>query len=381
MANRPDIGVGSPAEGKKTMTDSIYIKLREQLDQYSVGFPKTASGIELKILQKLFTPEEAAMYLDMTMMLEAPQAVAERTGRAPEAVSALLERMAARGLIFRQRKNGDVRYAAVAFVIGSYEFQLKNMDRELAEMMEAYLEEGLLDFTPGKNILPLRTIPVHKSITVSHPVSPYAQAREIIKTKETIALSDCICRVQQELLDKGCGKPKEVCLSFGSHADYYVDNKLGRYITQQEALEVLDRCEAAGLVNQPANMINPGGMCNCCGDCCGVLRTLNKLPKPAEAVFNDYWAHVNPELCTGCETCLDRCQMAAIDMVDGIAVVNQDRCIGCGLCVTTCPTEAAQLELKPEDKQSKPPASGRKLMTRTAKLRGTSLVPLSMVGE
>ena len=100
------------------MTDSIYIKLREQLDQYSVGFPKTASGIELKILQKLFTPEEAAMYLDMTMMLEAPQAVAERTGRAPEAVSALLERMAARGLIFRQRKNGDVRYAAVAFVIG-----------------------------------------------------------------------------------------------------------------------------------------------------------------------------------------------------------------------------------------------------------------------
>ncbi len=361
------------------MTTAIYQRLREQLDQYSVGFPATKSGIEFKILQRLFTEDEAAMYLDMTMMLEAPDAVATRTGRDAGEVSALLEQMAAKGLIFRKRKGDAVRYAAVAFVIGSYEFQLKNMDRELAEMMEAYLEEGLLDFTPGKNILPLRTIPVQQSIEVSHPVAPYSQAREIIKTKETIALTDCICRVQQELIGKGCGKPKEVCLSFGSHADYYVENKLGRYINQEEALAVLDACEAAGLVNQPANMINPGGMCNCCGDCCGVLRSLNKLPKPAEAVFNDYWAKVDAELCTACETCMDRCQMAAIDIEEDSAVVNEERCIGCGLCVTTCPTEAIHLELKPEEKHAKPPASGRKLMTRTAKLRGTSLIPLSML--
>ena len=32
------------------MTDSIYKKLREQMDQYSIGFPKTESGIEIKIL-------------------------------------------------------------------------------------------------------------------------------------------------------------------------------------------------------------------------------------------------------------------------------------------------------------------------------------------
>lgn len=363
------------------MTASVYHRLREQLDQYSVGFPATASGIELKILKRLFTEEEADLFLDMTMMLEAPDAVAARTGRDAANVSALLEEMAGKGLIFRQRKGEQVRYAAVAFVIGSYEFQLKNMDRELAEMMEAYLEEGLLDFTPGKNILPLRTIPVQKSIEVSHPIAPYAQAREIIKTKETIALTDCICRVQQELIGKGCDKPKEVCLSFGSHADYYVENKMGRYINQEEALAVLDASEAAGLVNQPANMINPGGMCNCCGDCCGVLRSLNKMPKPAEAVFNDYWAKVDPELCTACETCLERCQMAAIDIVDESAVVNEDRCIGCGLCVTTCPTEAVSLQLKPEEKRIKPPASGRKLMTRTAKLRGTSLIPLSMLEE
>jgi electron transport complex protein RnfB len=361
------------------MAPSIYEKLREQLDQYSVGFPTTQSGIEIKILKKLFTEEEAGMYLDMTMMLETPAAVAARTGGSAEAVSAMLANMARKGLLFRQRKDEEVKYAAVAFVIGSYEYQLKNMDRDLAEMVEAYFQEGFLNFAPGKNIVPLRTIPVQQSIQVSWPVAPYVQARELIKTKEKIALADCICRVQQGMIAKGCDKPREVCLSFGSHADYYVENKLGRYISQEEALEVLEVSEKAGLVNQPANMINPGGMCNCCGDCCGVLRTLNKMSNPARMVFNNYQATVDPDLCTACETCLTRCQMAAIEIKDDqVAVVNKDRCIGCGLCVTTCPTEAIALIEKPEEQQKLPPTSGRELMEQTSKTRGTLLIPLSM---
>ena len=173
-----------------------------------------------------------------------------------------------------------------------------------------------------------------------------------------------------------------MCFSFGSHAHYYVENNLGRYITQAEALAVLDASEKAGLVNQPANMVNPGGMCNCCGDCCGVLRSLAKLPKPAEAVRNNYYATVDPERCSACETCLERCQIAAITMNDrSAAEINRDRCIGCGLCVTTCPDEAISMQLKPEDQRVDPPSSGRKLMTETAKLRGTSLIPLSMAGQ
>jgi ferredoxin len=362
------------------MMATVYEKLREQLDQYSIGFPATASGVELKILRKLFTEEEARLYLEMSLMLEAPEAVAARTGRDPAATAALLETMAQKGLLFRQRKGERTKFAAVAFVIGSYEFQLKRLDRELAELVEAYFQEGFMDFSAGKNIAPLRTIPVHRSIQVSHPVAPYAQAREIVKTKDKIALADCICRVQQGMLDKGCDKPREVCLSFGSHADFYVENKLGRYITQAEALAVLDQSEKAGLVNQPANMINPGGMCNCCGDCCGVLRALNKLPKPAEAVFNDFFAQVDGKRCTACELCLDRCQMGAISIQE-TAEVDPDRCIGCGLCVTTCPTEALALRHKPEAQRSAPPSSGRDLMTQTAQVRGTSVIPLSMSGK
>jgi ferredoxin len=361
------------------MTTSIYQDLRRQLDQYSVGFPETASGIEIKILKRLFSEEEARLYLDLTMLLETPEAVAARTGRNEPETAARLEEMARKGLIFRLRSEQRVKYAAVPFVIGVFEFQLKTMDRELAEMVETYAQEGFMALASGKNISPLRTVPVNRSINVSWPVAPYADARKIIKSKSKIAVANCICRTQQELIGKGCDKPLEVCLMFGSHADFYVENGMGRYIGQEEALAILEKSEQAGLVNQPASMVNPGGMCNCCGDCCGVLRALKRGPRPAEMVFNDYQARVDEDLCTGCETCLDRCQMEAIAMTDTpCARVDVERCIGCGLCVTTCPTGAMTLALKPEDQRRQPPASGREWMQQTAAVRGTSLVPLSM---
>lgn len=43
------------------MAEKIYEKLREHLDSLPTGYPKTQSGVELKILQKLFTEEEAEM--------------------------------------------------------------------------------------------------------------------------------------------------------------------------------------------------------------------------------------------------------------------------------------------------------------------------------
>lgn len=363
------------------MTDSIYERLREQMDQYSTGFPSTESGVEIKILNKLFTEEEAQLYLDLSLLLEAPDSVAARTGRSPEDAAEKMETMAKKGLLFRHTKNGLKRYSAVPFVIGSYEFQLKHMDKELAELTNAFMEEAFLS-SMSNNVVPLRTIPVKKSFDVVHKVAAYEDAKEIINSKKKIAVADCICRQQQSLLDKGCDKPREVCLMFGSHADYYVENNMARFIEAEEALEILDKCEKAGLVNQPANMVNPGGMCNCCGDCCGVLRALNLLPNPGELVYNKYWATTDQEACSACEVCLDRCQMNAIKIEENnAAVVDHARCIGCGLCVTTCPMDAIRLEEKPLELQVAPPATGQDLMSITAEKRGTSLIPLKMLQQ
>ena len=112
-------------------------------------------------------------------------------------------------------------------------------------------------------------------------------------------------------------------------------------------------------------------MCNCCGDCCGVLKALNKHPKPAEIVFSNYRAIVETDECTGCEACLDRCQMNALKITDEeVAEVNEDRCIGCGLCVMTCETEAMRLIPKSDTDYHVPPANTAEQMMMMAKKRG-----------
>jgi len=359
------------------MPNKIYYQLREQLDQYSVGFPTTTSGVEMKILERLFTEEEAHMYLNLSMILETPEAVAERTNQAPDQVATLLERMVDKGLIFRLQKEDSIQYAATPFVIGFWEYQVKTMDRELAQLFEQYFEEGFGGHTSQQTV-PMRTIPVNRAINVSWPVAPYEDVREIIKSKDRIAVANCICRVQQGLIDQACDKPLEVCFSFGSHAKYYVERGMGRWISQEEALEILQQCEEPGLVPQPTNAQNPGAICNCCGDCCGMLRALKKHPRPAEMVISNYYAMVDSDLCSACETCLDRCQMEAITIgLEEVAEVDLDRCIGCGLCITTCATGALSLEPKPQEGRREPPSQPRDAMMQMAQERGKSLIPLA----
>lgn len=359
------------------MPNDVYHKLREQLDQYSFGFPVTQSGVEIRILRKLFTADEAEMYLHLSLRAAESDAIAEQSGKDLEVVAALLERMADKGLIFRLRKGDSVRYGAVPFLVGSYEFQLKDMDRELAELFEEYYREALAEQAVAQPV-PLRTIPVNQAIEVSWPVAPYEDVRQIIRDRDRIAVADCICRVQQKLIDKGCEKPLEACFMFGSHADYYVEKGMARLITQEEALRIIDQCDEAGLVPQPYNSLNPGGMCNCCADCCGILRAVRMHARPVEVVTSNYYAESDPELCTACEVCPDRCQMDAIDITsDGYAVVDLDRCIGCGLCVTTCPSEAMKLYLKSEEERHGPPRNAWETAVNLANQRGRSLIPLA----
>ncbi|MFH1933824.1 MAG: 4Fe-4S binding protein [Pseudomonadota bacterium] len=162
---------------------------------------------------------------------------------------------------------------------------------------------------------------------------------------------------------------------FGSHAHYYVENGMGRYISKEEAHEIAKRNEEVGLVMQPFNSQKAGGMCSCCGDCCGMLRSLKKQPVPASVVQSNYFAEVDAEECAACEICLDRCQMEAISIVDDIAVINLDRCIGCGLCVTTCSTDALRLVKKADAHQYQPTKSGAETYIRIAMERGKNLMP------
>jgi len=352
------------------MAKSIYERLREHLDSLPTGYPKTQSGVELKILEKLFSEQEAEMACQLQPIPETAEQIAQRLGRDPEAVSDLLYRMSKKGLILRLKVKGAYHYMATMFVVGILEYQVGNLDREMAEIFDEYMkevfaQEMILPQTPQ-----LRVIPVQESLEAVREIQPYDELRKIIASQKTIVLADCICRKKSSLLDHPCSKPLESCFVFGGMGEYYAENGIGRRVTLAEALEILRKNEEAGLVPSPANAQKVGGMCSCCACCCGMLKAIKLHPHPSSLVKSNYFVQVDEELCAGCETCMERCQMEAIFMKEDRATIDLKRCVGCGLCVTTCPTKALSLRRKALEELYVPPASPIETYLRIAKERG-----------
>ncbi|KKM20694.1 hypothetical protein LCGC14_1642920 [marine sediment metagenome] len=146
---------------------------------------------------------------------------------------------------------------------------------------------------------------------------------------------------------------------FNIAAEISIKDGTGEEVSKEEFFDILDKYQKAGFVLQPQNTQNPGYMCVCCGCCCGVLKTAKQFPNPAEYYFSNYYAESDPDLCTGCEVCLERCQMDAITMEDEVSMVNLDRCIGCGNCVATCGSDAMVLHKR--EKEVIPPQDTKEL--------------------
>ena len=161
----------------------------------------------------------------------------------------------------------------------------------------------------------------------------------------------------------------DACLIFGWGAEYYLRNGLGREITLAETLDILRKADEEGLVLQPSNAEDIVNICCCCGDCCQVLIHLKRHPVPAVVVSSPFVAALDTEVCIGCETCVDRCQMEALVMSEDHAVLSVDRCIGCGLCVTSCPSEALSLIRKPPGEQPVVPKNQKEAFVMRARAR------------
>jgi len=353
------------------MTQSIFRQLQERLDMYSMGFPATTSGIEIQILKYLFSDNDAEMFLALSPSLEEYQEIAKRLGKPEDVIFQHLEEMTDKGLIFRLKKNGAHKYGGIPFVHGIFEFQVKNLKPDFSKMVGDYFDEAFDKAMQANADSFLRVIPVNKSIDTTRNIASYDDAVEILKSKKNIVIADCICRKRTDVIDEGCGKHLEACFMFGSMGQYYVDKNMGREITLDEGIEILKKCRDEGLVTQPATSQNPTGMCNCCGDCCGVLNAISKHPNPADIVFSNHIILADRDECIGCEECLDRCQMDALVLNnDGFIDVLENRCIGCGLCVIACPSDVLSLVEKPEKDLRLPPVTMFDQMMQMAKKRG-----------
>jgi len=356
------------------MSEEIYRKLAQRLDTIPNGFSATESGVELRILAKIFTPEEAALATVMRMTCESAADIGVRAGLDAKTAYRRLKKMTRKGQIHIKKGEGEILFGLMPFAVGFYEEQLPRLDVELATLIEQYFLEtqggSNSHSTPAIN----RVAPVEEAIPADLEIYPYERATAMLEAAKSWGVRDCICRVQQKLVGKGCEQPVENCVVFAPSAGVFDYSKTDRAITKDEALRILREAEEAGLVHTAGNYRDDHHyICNCCTCCCGILRGVAEFGAPSAVAHSDFHAVVDADLCSGCEDCIERCQFDALAVPDDVCEVDYARCVGCGVCTIVCPTDALRLERRPEGKTLPLATDDNEWMVWRAEERGIQL--------
>lgn len=143
----------------------------------------------------------------------------------------------------------------------------------------------------------------------------------------------------------------ESCIGLGSFTKYAVNYGIARYISKEEALDIIKEVQKKGAVHQVYHEredldLPEVAICNCCWDCCGVIGSYNRGLIPMR-VRSYYVAQIADEsLCTGCGTCIKYCPVRAVSVVNKKSRVDEAKCIGCGQCELQCPEGVITLAYK-----------------------------------
>jgi Pyruvate/2-oxoacid:ferredoxin oxidoreductase delta subunit/DNA-binding MarR family transcriptional regulator len=280
--------------------------------------------------------------------------LAEKTCIEESEIEKMIDPLFKKGLLFKSRKEGVSRYYRVRNLIQMHDATAVMVDapRRMLDLWKEFMDTEYPEYSRKiEEVLRkpvVRVIPVNISIEPRTHILAFDDVNNLIREARNIAVAPCSCRV----IDGACGKPLDVCLQFNKAADYAIERGTGRKLSKTNAIDILKMCEEEGLIHVGNNQSSVGHViCNCCSDCClnwpSVRMGLGKFVVPSR-----FQAVVDPDLCSACETCVERCQFGAIIMEGegDIALVDSEKCMGCGLCLVTCPEEAIDLkEVRPED--------------------------------
>lgn len=354
------------------MRDEIYHKLAKVLDTLPNGFPSTENGVEIKILKKIFSPEQADLFCDLRLTFETAEQIAQRTGRPIEGLEDKLIGMRDKGQLFSIAMGETRFYRMLPYVFGIFEFQLPHLNKEFVELHEAYSPTfGKQFFSQTPQLM--QTLAVEKTIPIHQEALSYEKVSSIIESGKSFIANECVCKKERQLMGHPCDRSTQVCLGIAPFPDIFKNSPIGRVITKNEAYELLKKSEKEGLVHLTTNVqYGQIFICNCCKCCCGVLRSINELNIPASLVINShYYASIDLETCIACGVCSDqRCQVNAIEKDNDKYRIIPERCIGCGLCIDTCPTESISLIHKTKEEIAPPPVTEMAWFEERGRLRG-----------
>ncbi len=334
------------------------------------GMPLPVSKSLIELLQTIMTEEEGKFVTSVFVRkpnLTIDQ-IKENTELNDEQLSKLLDVLQYKGVIAgsQSKTTGVTVYRLQPPFPGMFEFQLMrpgngereknlarifdNLFKEMSESTQRVYDTLMPQY---KNFPPItRVIPVEKEVEPREElVMPIYDVKKIIeKYKDEIAIALCYCRHEKDLLGEPCklNAPRTNCFLFGKTAKFCIEKEFAKPITMDEAMKILAESEDAGLVHKAFHIHQDPtrdleAICNCCNCCCGIFQLFNKGVMPFYTI-SSYIAKVNADNCIGCNQCVERCPMHAIELEDAIAKVNEERCIGCGVCTNFCTSDAIHLK-------------------------------------
>jgi Pyruvate/2-oxoacid:ferredoxin oxidoreductase delta subunit len=287
----------------------------------------------------------------LNYLAEREETISSILSEFPSSGISLIESLYKRGYLTKRSKEGEDHYKSnpfdqilKRFVNHSSRYQ-ELSDEEKIPFQESvtglYLERMRASDKPV-----YRVIPVEKTIQDKRQLIPYYQALHYIKEASALAFIDCICRTTHQK----CDKPREVCLSLGDQAKFFVERGLGEEIDIQKGLEILNIAEKNGLVHSINNKESPNFLCNCCECCCVFVQGLKKYGIYTSIGKSGFIASLDSDLCDQCGICLEKCIFEAISNEEDNVEFEKDKCFGCGLCAYNCPQSAIKLILIEPDK-------------------------------
>lgn len=330
----------------------IYVRLAEKMNA-----PK--SQALPKLLKKLANLEQARIANELPGTIDS---VASKLDLSQKKVEKQLRYLFERGLvtpgktgwnmvnnigIFKDRVgSADPKYDDNEVFDLAQEMSLEDIPR-----LKARVERG--DKVPPQRQV-MRVVPKWRSIKDIPGVLPYEDAREIFKRTSPLLVHRCPCKICYR--DRPCKGivPTDTCFSVGPSAQRFIDRGVGQVLTYEEAMEMLDQLDEFNLVNTTGNSNRmPEAFCACCNDCCGLfVRAAIIKPVIGQIPFakSRFEVQDNPNICSGCGTCVERCPVKAITIKETKSgkkrsYTNFEECIGCGLCVLSCPQEARKMKL------------------------------------
>ncbi len=346
---------------------SGYDQLIARLNRFPQGAPP--SHLLYAILKMLFSEQEAELVSQLPIKPFTAQKAAQVWQMPESQAQAVLDELAGRAiLVDTVSPQGQQTYVLPPPMAGFFEFSLMRLrgdvnQKVLAELYYQYLnvEEDFVKalFTQGETQLG-RAFVQEAALSAEHAlhVLDYERASEVIRSASHRGIGLCYCRHKMQHMDRACGAPMDICMTFNGSAASLIKHGYAREVDVAEGLDLLQQAQEQNLVQFGENVQERVNfICNCCGCCCEAMIVGRRFGFLQPIHTTNFLPRIDDSTCNGCGKCVNVCPVEAMALVSANnpqrpkmkkAKLDETLCLGCGVCVRACPQKGIELAPRPQ---------------------------------